>query len=206
MAGDPEEWRTIEGWPRYEVSSEGRVRNAKTGRILKLNRNRSGYTYCGLSANNRTRTFTVHRLVALTFFVGPIAPGMEANHDDGDKPNCRASNLAIVTASANMQHAIRTGLYRHPSGDAHWTRRTPERLLRGDAKRATLNREAMRAPRPSVQGSKNHAAKLSAEDVREIRRAFAAKEKSQGQLAKTYGVAQPTISQIVRREKWASVA
>lgn len=29
-------WRTITEAPNYEISSEGRVRNKKTGRVLKL--------------------------------------------------------------------------------------------------------------------------------------------------------------------------
>lgn len=33
-----EQWRPIPEAPKYEVSSEGRVRNRKTGRILSLSK------------------------------------------------------------------------------------------------------------------------------------------------------------------------
>lgn len=54
-------------------------------------------------------------------------------------------------------------------------------------------------------GSGNPSARLSDEAVLEIRRAYAAKEMVQAQLAHKYGVSQNTISKIVRREKWTHI-
>lgn len=54
-------------------------------------------------------------------------------------------------------------------------------------------------------GAGNPATHLSDDMVLEIRRAYAAKELVQTQLAEKYGISQNAISQIVRRKKWAHI-
>jgi hypothetical protein len=54
-------------------------------------------------------------------------------------------------------------------------------------------------------GEKNHAAKLTANDVMQIRARHALTGESQCKLAKEYGVCQYTIMAILRRETWAHV-
>ena len=43
-----EVWREIDGYDKYAVSSFGRVKNTKTGRILKASDNGHGYLKCKL--------------------------------------------------------------------------------------------------------------------------------------------------------------
>ena len=43
-----EQWRLINDYDNYEVSSHGRVRNNNTGRILKPGINSSGYHFANL--------------------------------------------------------------------------------------------------------------------------------------------------------------
>jgi len=65
------------------------------------------------------KTVSVHSLVALAWY-GPRPEGMEVNHKDGDKTNCRPDNLEYVTPSGNAQHALETGLKDVPMGSRHY--------------------------------------------------------------------------------------
>ena len=39
-------WRTIKYYPNYEVSTNGKIRNRTTLKILKSKRNKNGYAIC----------------------------------------------------------------------------------------------------------------------------------------------------------------
>ena len=96
-----EEWLTISNYDNYEVSSFGRVRNKKTGRILKSS-NRGGYYVVGLS-NIKTKTFQVHRLVAETF-IENLENKAHVNHKDKNSLNNHLSNLEWNTPKENNIH------------------------------------------------------------------------------------------------------
>lgn len=66
-----EEWKKIDGYDNYSVSSEGRVRNDKTLRILKVGYNKDGYLNVKLWKNGKEKNFLVHRLVAIMFLPNP---------------------------------------------------------------------------------------------------------------------------------------
>lgn len=102
-------WKDIKGYEGYyQVSSEGNVRNAITGQILKGDTNSIGYRRVWLYKPVKKRMF-VHRLVALAFCEGQDE-GKVVNHKDGNKTNNHASNLEWVTHSENDLHAFRLGL------------------------------------------------------------------------------------------------
>ena len=107
-----ERWRPIEDFKNYEVSSYGRVRNVKTGRILKQNLNEHGYYQIMLYHNRKYKTLRVHRLVAHAFCntYGLDTSCMDVNHIDGNKTNNRSDNLEWCTRSENIIHGMRTGL------------------------------------------------------------------------------------------------
>ena len=73
-----EEWRPIEGFNgRYEVSSLGNVRNARTKNVLSQ-RTHDGYKRINLymnSADEKGATKAVHRLVAEAFLPNPMGFG-----------------------------------------------------------------------------------------------------------------------------------
>lgn len=56
-----------------------------------------------------------------------------------------------------------------------------------------------------ARGEQHPKAKLSCAQVTEIRRALA-RGLSQGQVARRYGIAQPTVSKISRREIWGHLS
>ena len=91
-------------YTRYEVSNLGRVRNERTGQVLRLRKGRSGYFDVLLKYKGQDKRFYVHKLVA-TAFVEGWREGLEVNHKNGVKTDNRAENLEWVTASENHQHA-----------------------------------------------------------------------------------------------------
>ena len=59
-----EYFRAIDGFPNYEISTDGRVRTIKTGRMRKLNTEKDGYITVGLLKDKKVSSHRVHRLVA----------------------------------------------------------------------------------------------------------------------------------------------
>lgn len=96
------EWKQIQDFPNYEVSSLGNVRNSKTGRVLKQ-MCKGGYLFVGLSQNSNGKTTSVHRLVALAFIDNPENKP-QVNHKDKNRGNNNVSNLEWSTASENNIH------------------------------------------------------------------------------------------------------
>lgn len=122
-----EEWRPIPGFSGlYEVSSEGRVRSLprKTatgllgGRHLKPESTRNGYLRVTLSADGRARRLLLHRLVLMAF-AGSATPEQECRHLDGDRTNCRRSNLTWGSRSENARDRVIHGTQVDTRGERH---------------------------------------------------------------------------------------
>lgn len=109
---DDEVWEPIPGtYRRYSASTHGRIRNDRTGRVLKP----CVADYAGVSLSltrGRQTSLKVHRLVARTF-IGKRPRGKQVNHRDGNPLNNRPDNLEYVTCRENIAHAMRLGLARH---------------------------------------------------------------------------------------------
>ena len=90
---DPdEEWRSIQDFPGYSVSSKGRVRSDKYNKILHTFINNKGYERVALTIEHITKRYLVHRLVAMAFIENPMNYPM-INHKDENKTNNNVSNL-----------------------------------------------------------------------------------------------------------------
>ena len=97
-----EVWKQFRDNDNYEVSSFGKIKNKKTGRLLKP-ANKGGYLYVGLSLNCIKRSYALHRIVAITFLSNPENKP-HVNHLDKNKVNNNISNLEWVTALENNIH------------------------------------------------------------------------------------------------------
>lgn len=89
---------------KYQISNLGRVRNIRTGRILKPNKNNRGYTQIGLPINKKPKQFLVHRLVATAFIPNPNNLPV-VNHKDENPNNNRVENLEWCTEKYNIQYS-----------------------------------------------------------------------------------------------------
>lgn len=104
-------WRDIEGYEGlYQVHREGYVRNAR-GHIMKPHVINTGYQSITLRRNRESKNFLIHRLVALAWVRNRKPEAyLIVNHRDGNKLNCRWTNLQWCNNSMNILHARRTGL------------------------------------------------------------------------------------------------
>jgi hypothetical protein len=119
-ATSEENWKPVPFGPYgdyYEVSNLGRIKNKRTGKVLRPSKisdrwqrpNRSTeYLGVRLSVRQLKKTFKVHTLV-LTAFVGPRPNGMQCCHGDCDSTNNRLSNLRWDTPKNNMADSASSG-------------------------------------------------------------------------------------------------
>ncbi|MCK9568912.1 HNH endonuclease [Candidatus Pacearchaeota archaeon] len=196
----------------YEVSNIGNVRrssvgiNTHIGRIKKASISGNGYKIVGLFKNGKRKNVLVHRAV-VEAFIGPIPDDMEVNHKDGNKLNNCLENLEIVSRSRNFHHAIEAGLIRSDwhdlpkkrhFGEDHWTHKKPERLARGD------NNGSRKRPERLSRGESRWIAKITEEDVREMRSLYELGVHKEI-LAALYGITRTNVYYIVNFKSWRHV-
>ena len=203
-----EEWRQVVGFEGlYSVSNHGGVRSEPhvtttiSGRTRRCQGIRlspaivTGYFSVTLSKGGRLFPRMIHRLVAEAF-IGERPPKHHINHLDGVKTNNHPSNLEYVTPADNVRHASMMGL--RPSGDNHWTRRTPDKVARGDKSWSRLHMDRM----ARGEGSSN--AKLTSDMVVAIRAQRSAGA-SLGVIGRLFGIHKSTVAQICERRSWRHV-
>lgn len=140
-----EQWKDIQGYEGlYQISNLGNVRN-KNGKILKpFKKGKYGHVLVGLSKNNISTKFQVHRLVAMNFIPNPNNKP-EVCHKDNtlDANGClnnSASNLMWGTHKENCafentrkrqseNHANFTGI-NNPNYGKHLPREIKEKMMK----------------------------------------------------------------------------
>ena len=221
MSNLAEQWKTVDTHPAYEVSNFGRVRNRKTQKFLKLSSSAGGYLRATLVTGGVKR-WLIHRLV-WTVFNGPIPDKMTIDHLDFDVTNNRLDNFQLLTRSDNIKRSWRAGRFDHCSGFNHANAvLTPEivteikrRFSTGERVReiakamvlneSTVNRYCKLESGDMRSGENNHSGVLTKSDVLAIRAEYAEGNISQQAIADKYGIAQPNVSKIILRKKWAHV-
>lgn len=106
---ETEKWREIPGYEGlYEVSTFGRIRNARTQNIIAPFDTGHGYSAVKLQKNRFARQIKVHRAVALAFLPNPYNKP-QVNHIDSNRKNNNVENLEWCTPSENMRHSCDRG-------------------------------------------------------------------------------------------------
>jgi hypothetical protein len=102
-----EEWAPAagySGYQPYEVSTYGRVRNTRTGRILKPCLDTHGYlTVCLYTAKNTKYSVRIHRIVSIAFLPNP-SEKPEVDHIDNNRQNNNVENLRFCTRQENCRN------------------------------------------------------------------------------------------------------
>lgn len=94
-------------WKLARRDNQQRVTPIEPKRAERKSKN--GYLMVKMEWQGTAYLLAAHR-AAFTLLIGPLRPGMDVNHLDGDKTNNNPENMEQVTRGANHQHAHRTGL------------------------------------------------------------------------------------------------
>jgi hypothetical protein len=138
-----------------------------------------GVLMVGSRRDGNKRMAYAHR-VSYEMARGPIPPGMLVRHSC-DTPACvNPAHLSLGKHLDNSRDAVERG--RTTAGDRHPWRANPALIRKGE---------------------RHHGAKLTDQQVREIRERYAAGDISQRQLGAEYGIQQGAVSAIIRRAKWS---
>lgn len=144
-------WKDIPGFEgKYQISDDGEVKSLRRWvpngspkgmwlreRILHQQPIPNGYLQVSLRDGAQTYVKYVHIMVAEAFLTKP-SPHHIVNHKDGNKRNCKVSNLEYVTFSENNQHAYDTALH-----SKNKRRLTPQEVLQIRAEYPTLSRREL---------------------------------------------------------------
>ncbi len=97
-----EEWKSLDflGYPNYEVSNQGKVRNARTGIERKPQKREYGYLQVNLYNDKKQKMFKIHRLVAMAFLPNPDNLPCINHRDETPSNNC-VDNLEWCTYQYN---------------------------------------------------------------------------------------------------------
>ena len=109
---EPERWVKIEDFPRYSISSWGRVRidgsriKSDIGKIKKPFLSKDGYYRIELKNKKGRKKFNLSRLVALHFIPNP-GDKEQVDHINGDRLFNYYKNLRWVTLQENLTSPLR---------------------------------------------------------------------------------------------------
>ena len=147
-----------------------------------------------------------HRL-AYEWTYGPVPEGMYVCHRCDNPPCINPDHLFLGTQTDNMRDMLakgHAGVWVHPErlvrGDKHPSRLYPERRPRGDAHHARAF-----GMQPNARGRKV-TAKVTLDQVRDIRRVYAEASATVAQLAIEYNLTKTQVRNILKNKCWKEVA
>ena len=114
-----EVWKSVNGFPGYEVSDLGRIRSLRKGnpRLRIPEFDKDGYSRLSIRLDGKYVHVVLHRLICEAFN-GPAPDGMNiCCHKDNDKSNNQPGNLRWDTQAGNIFDKRAHGT--HQAGDAH---------------------------------------------------------------------------------------
>jgi hypothetical protein len=168
---------------------------------------RSGYG----QFNIKSAPVLAHRH-AYTTWKGEIPTGLLVRHTCDNRKCVNPEHLIVGTHQDNSNDAVERNrqakgealaqaqYQNRPRGKAHGSKTKPEALMRGDEWRRQHAQHTA-----SLRGTNNHWAKLTEDDVREIR-VLCGFDFPHRELAKIYGVSRPVMSKVIRGESYKNVS
>ena len=118
MENEKEVWVEMWSFPTYEVSNFGRIRNAKSEKVLKLASDASHYQMVRLFYNKKKYTKRVGRLIWNSFNNCECKDTID--HRDRNKANDRLDNLRCITMAEQFKN-------RTPKANHNQYNLTPEK-------------------------------------------------------------------------------
>lgn len=178
MSPTEESWRPIPGYEGYEASDRGRVRS---------------WRKAGPGLGRRSEQPKVLRPKVDRY--GYLSLRLSRG---GTKSSCTVHRLVYLAFKGLIPEGL---VIRHLDGDQ--THNVPGNLSLGTVKdnKADSIRHGTHA-----KGTTHGRAKLSEDQVREIRRLYSTGDFSQREIGHRFGVAQTLVSQILSGKVWADVA
>lgn len=162
----------------FSISPEGIVKNNKTNKIVSKKPDSGGYCRLSYSYNGRILKVLVHRLVYILYGKEPLTEEFPlVNHKDGIKTNNSISNLERSNLSHNQKHAYDNGL-----------NYVSEKSIIG----LSIKHDGENGP----------SAKLTHEQVREIRSLYRNKNITMKKLGLIYGLHDSTICDIINHKTY----
>ena len=167
-------WRTYSEVPKIEVSDTGMVRYTETRALVPQKITEKGYRAVNIYVGGRVRCIRVHRAVAMEFLGAP------------------PDDLCVECREAGVDYV----LVNHKDGDK--TNNAVENLEWSSPKKNSFHASRM-GLLAAPSGSSSHMAKLTDEQVAEIRNRFVlgCRENGYRPLAKKYGLDRMTVKAIV---------
>ena len=159
-----------------------------------------------------TREVKAHAAVyALT--KGVVPAGFLVRHSCDNPPCCNDAHLLLGDDADNKKDCIERGRLNPACGDQNGSRKYPERLSRGEAHYSREHPEKVprgknhwhaRSPEKTLRGEDHPRAKLTSEQVVQIRERRASGETLK-HIAKAFGVSRATAGRICSGQTWKSV-
>lgn len=110
-----EDFIEIPGYEEYLIHPDGRIYSTKVNRELKHRIGSTGYPFVSFTKNNKSKHFSVHRLLAFVFKELPsLDSELEVDHDNRNILDFSLPNLVVLSAKKHQEKThkdkgIRTG-------------------------------------------------------------------------------------------------
>lgn len=115
-----EQWKQIDGFPKYQISNHGRIKSPRSKDFLNPQTTKTGYKRVILYNEDGPKQSTVHKLV-LEHFVCKRPKGKVCAHNDGNPVNNLVTNLRWATPKENSVDMVKHG--RSKVGEKHHSTR-----------------------------------------------------------------------------------